>query len=66
MIASSASARHAPRPQTAAKKAGGGVSRSGRITSGNRSRFGHGKLASIQANRFIGVIPGKPAQEREL
>lgn len=37
----------------AAKKAGGGVSRSGRVTSGNRSRFGHGQRASIQANRFI-------------
>ncbi len=37
----------------AAKKAGGGVSRSGRITSGNRSRFGHGQRASIQANRLI-------------
>ena len=37
----------------AAKKAGGGVSRSGRIVSGNRSRFGHGQRASIQANRLI-------------
>ncbi|GGA43676.1 relaxase/mobilization nuclease domain-containing protein [Pelagibacterium lentulum] len=37
----------------AAKKAGGGVSRSGRVTSGNRSRFGRGQRASIQANRFI-------------
>ncbi|PVA08680.1 type VI secretion protein [Pelagivirga sediminicola] len=37
----------------AAKKAGGGVSRSGRITSGNRSRFGYGQRASIQANRLI-------------
>ena len=37
----------------AAKKAGGGVSRSGRITPGNRSRFGHGQRASIEANRFI-------------
>ena len=37
----------------AAKKAGGGVSRSGRITSGNRSRFGQGQRASIEANRFI-------------
>ncbi|RUU11682.1 DUF3363 domain-containing protein [Mesorhizobium sp. USDA-HM6] len=36
-----------------AKKAGGGVSRSGRIIPGNRSRFGHGQRASIQANRFI-------------
>ncbi|HWJ75895.1 MAG TPA: DUF3363 domain-containing protein [Kaistia sp.] len=37
----------------AAKKAGGGVSRSGRIVSGNRSRFGHGQRGSIQANRLI-------------
>jgi type IV secretory pathway VirD2 relaxase len=37
----------------AAKKAGGGVSRSGRIVPRNRSRFGHGQRASIQANRFI-------------
>ncbi|CAH1686568.1 Type VI secretion protein [Hyphomicrobiales bacterium] len=37
----------------AAKKAGGTVSRSGRVTSGNRSRFGHGQRASIQANRII-------------
>ncbi|GEC15828.1 relaxase/mobilization nuclease domain-containing protein [Nitrobacter winogradskyi] len=37
----------------AAKKAGGGVSRSGRIVSGNRSRFGRGQRASIQANRLI-------------
>jgi len=37
----------------AAKKAGGGVSRSGRITAANRSRFGHGQRASIQANRLI-------------
>jgi len=37
----------------AAKKAGGGVSRSGRIVPGNRSRFGSGQRASIQANRLI-------------
>src|SRR5690606_37361455 len=37
----------------AAKKAGGTVSRSGRVTSGNRSRFGRGQRASIQANRLI-------------
>ena len=37
----------------AAKKAGGGVSRSGRIVPGNRSRFGHGQRASIQANRLV-------------
>ena len=36
-----------------AKKAGGGVSRSGRVVPGNRSRFGHGQRASIQANRLI-------------
>ncbi|MES0174461.1 DUF3363 domain-containing protein [Mesorhizobium sp. M0006] len=37
----------------AAKKAGGGISRAGRISAGNRSRFGHGQRASIQANRLI-------------
>jgi len=37
----------------AAKKAGGGVSRSGRVVPGNRSRFGYGQRASIQANRLI-------------
>lgn len=37
----------------AARKAGGGVSRSGRIVPGNRSRFGQGQRASIQANRLI-------------
>ncbi|UCI09514.1 relaxase/mobilization nuclease domain-containing protein [Mesorhizobium sp. B1-1-8] len=37
----------------AAKKAGGGIARSGRIIAGNRSRFGHGQRASIQANRLI-------------
>ncbi len=37
----------------AARKAGAGVSRSGRIVAGNRSRFGRGQRASIQANRFI-------------
>ncbi|RWB72382.1 MAG: DUF3363 domain-containing protein [Mesorhizobium sp.] len=37
----------------AAKKAGGGVSRSGQVFSSNRSRFGHGQRASIQANRLI-------------
>lgn len=37
----------------AARKAGGGVSRSGRIVPGNRSSFGHGQRASIQANRLI-------------
>lgn len=37
----------------AAKKAGGGVSRTWRIVSANRSRFGRGQRASIQANRLI-------------
>lgn len=37
----------------AARRAGGGISRMGRIVPGNRSRFGHGQRASIQANRFI-------------
>ncbi|WP_448954885.1 relaxase/mobilization nuclease domain-containing protein [Labrys neptuniae] len=39
----------------AAKKAGAGISRSGRIVPGNRSRsrFGRGLRASIQANRLI-------------
>ncbi|MFC5394014.1 relaxase/mobilization nuclease domain-containing protein [Bosea vestrisii] len=37
----------------AAKKAGGGISRSGRVVPGHRSRFGRGQRASIQANRFI-------------
>lgn len=37
----------------AAKKAGAGVSRSGRIVSGNRCRFGCGQRASIQANRLL-------------
>ncbi|RJE87195.1 relaxase/mobilization nuclease domain-containing protein [Paracoccus onubensis] len=37
----------------AAKRAGGGVSRTGRVVSSNRSRFGRGQRASIQANRLI-------------
>ena len=37
----------------AAQKAGAGVSRSGRIVPGARSRFGKGQRASIQANRLI-------------
>ncbi|WP_434721297.1 relaxase/mobilization nuclease domain-containing protein [Mesorhizobium sp. RIZ17] len=37
----------------AAKKAGGGVSRLGRIVPAKRSRFGRGQRASIQANRLI-------------
>jgi len=55
-IRSSSSQRAKPfiaQALAAAKKAGGGVSRSGRIVPGNRSRFGHGQRASIVANRFI-------------
>jgi type IV secretory pathway VirD2 relaxase len=37
----------------AAQKAGGAVSRRGTIIPGNRSRFGRGQRASIQANRLI-------------
>ncbi|MBI1260634.1 MAG: DUF3363 domain-containing protein [Rhizobiales bacterium] len=37
----------------AAQKAGGRVSRSGKITPGNRSRFGRGVRASVQANRLL-------------
>jgi type IV secretory pathway VirD2 relaxase len=37
----------------AAQKAGGRVSRSGRITPGNRSQFGRGRRASVQANRVL-------------
>ncbi len=37
----------------AAQKAGGRVSRFGKITPGNRSRFGRGQRASIQANRLL-------------
>jgi len=37
----------------AAQKAGGRVSRSGRITSGSGSRFGRGRTASVRANRLI-------------
>ncbi|MGU3400458.1 relaxase/mobilization nuclease domain-containing protein [Brucellaceae bacterium D45D] len=37
----------------AAQKAGGRVSRSGRLSSGKYSRFGRGQRASIQANRFL-------------
>lgn len=37
----------------AAQKAGGGVSRAGRIGSGKRSQFGRGKAASVQANRLL-------------
>ncbi|MDF2809705.1 MAG: hypothetical protein K0S56_736 [Microvirga sp.] len=37
----------------AARKAGGGVSRSGKIASGNRSRFGSGQIAGLQAGHRI-------------
>lgn len=37
----------------ATQKAGGRVSRSGKISSGKRSRFGRGQRASIQANRLL-------------
>ncbi|TIQ16965.1 MAG: DUF3363 domain-containing protein [Mesorhizobium sp.] len=37
----------------AAQKAGGSVSRQGRIGPGNRSRFGRGQRAAVQANRLI-------------
>ncbi|WP_372085024.1 relaxase/mobilization nuclease domain-containing protein [Tistrella mobilis] len=37
----------------ATRKAGGNISRSGRISPGNRSRFGRGRTASIQANRLL-------------
>jgi len=37
----------------ATQRAGGTVSRKGKISSGNRSRFGRGQRASIQANRLI-------------
>ena len=37
----------------AAQRAGGSVSRSGKISSGNRSRFGRGQRATVQANRLL-------------
>ncbi|MCA2411289.1 relaxase/mobilization nuclease domain-containing protein [Rhizobium leguminosarum] len=37
----------------AAQRAGGKVSRSGDISSGNRSRFGRGQRATVQANRLL-------------
>ncbi|TGQ77326.1 MULTISPECIES: VirD2 family relaxase/mobilization nuclease [unclassified Mesorhizobium] len=37
----------------AAQKAGGSVSRAGRITPGKRSQFGRGRAASVQANRLL-------------
>ena len=38
---------------TSAQKAGGSVSRQGGIGPGNRSRFGRGQRASVQANRLL-------------
>ncbi|WP_202331029.1 relaxase/mobilization nuclease domain-containing protein [Mesorhizobium sp. L-8-3] len=38
---------------TAAQKAGGSISRKGRIGPGNRSRFGRGQRAAVQANRLL-------------
>lgn len=37
----------------AAQRAGGSVSRSGKISPGNRSRFGRGQRATVQANRLL-------------
>lgn len=37
----------------AAEKAGGRVSRAGKITSAGRSSFGRGRAATVQANRFL-------------
>lgn len=37
----------------AAQRAGGRVSRSGQISKGNRSRFGRGQRATVQANRLL-------------
>lgn len=37
----------------AARKAGGSISRSGRISPGNGSRFGRGRVANVQANRLL-------------
>jgi type IV secretory pathway VirD2 relaxase len=37
----------------ATRRAGGQVSRSGKISSGKRSHFGRGKRASVQANRWL-------------
>ena len=48
----------------AAQKAGAGISRSGRIVPGNRSRFGKGQRASIQANRLIRHAREAPSSRR--
>jgi len=55
-IRSSSSQRARPfvaQALAAAQKAGGAVSRNGNIGRGNRSRFGRGQRATVQANRFI-------------
>jgi type IV secretory pathway VirD2 relaxase len=55
-IRSSSSQRARPfvaQALAAAQRAGGQVSRSGKITSGNRSYFGRGKRASVQANHHL-------------
>ncbi len=55
-IRSSSSQRARPfiaQALASAQRAGGHVSRSGKITSGHRSYFGRGKRASIQANRWV-------------
>lgn len=55
-IRSSSSQRARPfiaQALAATQRAGGRVSRSGKITSGNRSYFGRGKRASVQANRWL-------------
>ncbi len=55
-IRSSTSRRARPfivQAMAAAQKAGSGISRKGMIVPGNRSHFGRGKRAAVQANRFI-------------
>ena len=37
----------------AAQRAGGRISRTGQISKGNRSRFGRGQRATVQANRLL-------------
>jgi hypothetical protein len=46
----------------AAQKAGGSVSRKGKIGPGNRSRFGSGQRASVQANRLITALARRRRQ----
>lgn len=55
-IRSSSSQRTRPfiaQALSSAQRAGGHVSRSGKITSGHRSYFGRGKRAAVQANRWL-------------